>query len=299
MKKIYMILAAMALLTLSLNAQLKAKKKVVAQPTATTEKVDIKFDRYFPSGPVRAGEVTPPYTCGFSSDELDGWILIDANGDNTSWSVSSEQAVYQYNSSNAANDWLVSPGIRLQAGKTYKFYVDTKAESSYFAERLEVKMASAADATELSNGTTIIGSTVVDYTTYQTISNENVTVSADGIYYIGIHAISDADKYRLWIDNFVLDGEADPVHDLSIALSAPATAGAGSTVTLTATVTNTGNYDESGYTVNFTANGTTIATQTGGTLAQGASATFTTTYTTDANASSVNFGASVACTEVH
>lgn len=91
--------------------------------------------------------------------------------------------------------------------------------------------------------------------------------------------------------------EKEDQHDLAIALSAPATAGAGSTVTLTATVTNTGNYDENGYTVTFTANGTTIATQTGGTLAQGASATFTTTYTTDADAGTVNFGANVACTD--
>ena len=299
MKKIYIFAAVLALLTLSLNAQLKATKKGVVQPTTTTEKVDIKFDRYFPTSPLRAGEVTPPYTCGFSDDEIDGWALIDANQDNSRWGLSEEQAVYQYNSSNAANDWLVSPGIRLQAGKTYKFYIDAKCRSTGYPERLEVKMASAVDATALTNGTTIIGSTVVNYTSYQTLSNENVTVSADGIYYIGIHAISDRDMWLLYVDNFVLDGETDPIHDLSIALSAPTQAAAGNTVTLTATVTNTGEFDENGYTVTFTANGTTINTQTGGALASGASATFTYTYTTtDAQGgTTVNFGASVACTD--
>ena len=44
MKKIYIFAAVLALLTLSLNAQMQAKKKVVAQPTATTEKVDIPLE---------------------------------------------------------------------------------------------------------------------------------------------------------------------------------------------------------------------------------------------------------------
>ena len=99
--------------------------------------------------------------------------------------------------------------------------------------------------------------------------------------------------------SFTYEYDAQPKHDLAIALSAPTTAAAGSTVTLTATVTNNGDYDENGYTVTFTANGTTINTQTGGSLAQGASATFTYTYTTtDAQGgTNVNFGASVACTD--
>ena len=55
--------------------------------------------------------------------------------------------------------------------------------------------------------------------------------------------------------SFTYEYDAQPKHDLSIALSAPATAAAGNTVTLTATVTNTGDFDENGYTVTFTANG--------------------------------------------
>ena len=304
-----MILAAMALLTLSLNAQLKASKRGVVQPTTSTEKVDTPPDGYFRMGPSRASTtpVTPPYSNSFSSSEWDWWEAIDVNNDEQTsswsttrygiWALYQNQARYGYLSSAAADDWLVTAPIYLEAGKTYKFYIDTKAESGTYPERLEVKMANANTATALSSGTTIIGSTNVNFTTYQTLSNENVTVSTTGNYYIGIHAISDANQYYLYVDNFVIDVEADPVHDLSVSLNAPATAGAGSTVTLTATVTNTGNYDENSYTVTFTANGTTIATQTGGTLAQGASATFTTTYTTDADAGTVNFGANVACTD--
>ncbi len=299
MKKIYILTAVFALLTLSLNAQLKASKRGVVHPTTSTEKVVTPPDGYFRMGPSRASTdpVTPPYSNGFNSSEWNWWEVIDVNGYNT-WTYNSEgYAQYQYHSTQPANDWLITAPVTLQAGKTYKFYIDAWVRGSSYAETMEVKLANANTADALSAGTTVIASTSLTNTTATTLSNENVTVNTSGNYYFGIHCTSAANMWYLYVDNFVIDVEADPVHDLSISLNAPATAGAGSTVTLTATVTNTGNYDENGYTVTFTANGTTIGTQNGGTLAIGASETFTAQYTTDANAGTVNFGASVACTD--
>ena len=301
MKKIYILTAVFALLTLSLNAQLKANKKGVVMPPTTIDKVVTPPDGYFRMGPSRVSTdpVTPPYSNGFdSSTEQDWWEVINANNDTKTWTFSSGLAVYSYHGSNPADDWLITAPLVLKAGKVYSFSIKAYIRGTSYPEKLEVMLASDKTVDALSAGTTIIPETTITTTSSSnTLSNENVTVSADGTYYIGIHATSNADMWELYVDDFVIDVEADPIHDLSIALSAPATAGAGSTVTLTATVTNTGNYDENGYTVTFTANGTTIDTQTGGALAQGASATFTTTYTTDANAGTVSFGASVACTD--
>lgn len=121
----------------------------------------------------------------------------------------------------------------------------------------------------------------VSGTRFANYSQSNITASSTSYYYGLLYV------------------EKDNQHDLAVALSAPSQAVVGSSVTLTATVTNNGNYTENGYTVTFTANGTTINSQTGGTLAVGASTTFTYTYTiTDAQGgSTVNFGASVACTD--
>ena len=301
-----MILAALTLLSMSLNAQLKTTKGgVVVQPNNSTEKIDTPPDGYFREGPSRASTtpVTPPYSNDFGSSALwSWWEVINANNDGTNytWALSSNTARYRYNSSRAADDWLVTAPITLEAGKTYKFYIDTWAQSTTYPEKLEVKMASTNTATALSNGTTIIGQTTVTALSSSPLhlSNENITVSTSGNYYIGIHAISDADMYYLYVDNFVIDVAAS-AHDLSIALSAPANVGAGGTATLTAIVTNTGNYAESGYTVTFRdGNNNVIDTQTGGSLAIGASATFTTTYTTTASQAgqTVNFTATVACT---
>ena len=306
MKKIYILTAVFALLTLSLNAQTtKSIKKAQSQPKSTTEKVVTPPDGYFRMGPSRASStpVTPPYSNSFgSNDEWNWWEAINNNNDSYTWELSNNTARIRWNSSRAADDWLVTAPITLQAGKTYKFSIKAwEGSTNYGSERLEVKMASTNTATALSNGTTIIGQTNISVLQANavTLSNENITVTTSGNYYIGIHGISDADIYYLYVDDFVIDVEAVPEHDLGIALSAPASVGAGNTATVTATVTNAGGYAETGYTVSFFADGTLISTQTGGSLATGASATFTFDYPTTANdgGTTVNFTATVTCND--
>lgn len=242
MKKIYMILAAMTLLSMSLNAQLKSYRGVV--PTTSTEKVEVKEatppDGHFRVGPSRASTdpVTPPYSNGFdNSTETNWWEVLNNNNDGSYWTFSSGEAVYNYSSSNAADDWLVTAPVQLEAGRVYKFYINARNRGSY-TERLEVKLASANTATALSNGTTVIAATNVTNNTHGTpLSNENVTVSTTGLYYFGIHAISAANMWTLYVDNLVIGVEStDPtiqVSENSVNLSSIP----GGTATQTVTVT--------------------------------------------------------------
>ena len=301
-----MILAAMTLLSMSLNAQLKATKNGTAvQPTTSTEKVDTPPDGYFRMGPSRASTtpVTPPYSNSFnSSDEQNWWEVINANNDGSTytWAFYNNYARYHWNASSAANDWLVTAPVTLQAGRTYTFSINAWAESSTFPEMLEVKLASANTATALSAGQTVIASTTISSTSNtNTLSNQNVTVTTSGNYYFGIHAISKQDMYYLNVDNLVIDVEALPEHDLGIALSAPTTAGAGNTVDVTATVTNNGGFAENGYTVTVS-DGTNIVNITAQeALGIGETTTFTVQFATSPNAagSTVNYTATVACTD--
>ena len=139
MKKIYMILAAITLLSMSLNAQ-----------TTANGKVEILPDGYFRMGPSRASTtpVTPPYSNSFN-DETDfaWWETINNNEDDYTWVYYSNTAQIHWNSSKAADDWLVTAPLTLKAGKTYKFYIDAWASSTNWgSERIEVKMASANTA---------------------------------------------------------------------------------------------------------------------------------------------------------
>ncbi len=98
---------------------------------------------------------------------------------------------------------------------------------------------------------------------------------------------------------FTYEGFTGPIHDLSIALSAPSTAGAGTTVDVTATVTNNGDFAENGYTVTVS-DGTNIVNITAQEeLGIGETATFTVQFATivDAGGSTVNYTATVACTD--
>ena len=224
MKKIYILTAVLALLTLSLNAQdLKVDQNGnVVPPKAKTGQVEkevIKPDGYFRMGPSRASTTpvtTFPYYNRFSSsDDFDWWETIDGNNDNATWYLSNQQACIQWNSSLALDDWLVTAPITLQAGKTYKFYIDAK-NGGFLTERIEVKMASTNTAPALSSGTQIIAAQDVTNGTYNTLSNENVTVSTTGTYYFGIHAISIKDQYYLYVDNLVIDVvNTDPTIEVS------------------------------------------------------------------------------------
>ena len=53
---------------------------------------------------------TLPYTLVINNEEaLNGWTIVDANNDGSTWAyASSYGASYRYNSNNAANDWLIS-----------------------------------------------------------------------------------------------------------------------------------------------------------------------------------------------
>lgn len=151
-----------------------------------------------------------PYSNGFGTDdERAAFTIIDANEDGSTWAPYNSMMRYRWNSSNAGDDWLVSPAIKLVAGKKYHFSIQAHAETASYAEKIEVKMANEGTAEALSAGKQVIPETVLDFTTFRGLENEEVTVSETGYYYFGIHAISDADKYYLTVDDFLV--EAMPI----------------------------------------------------------------------------------------
>ena len=127
------------------------------------------------------------------------------------------------------------------------------------------------------------------------------TVDDTGSNYYGYHTSGAGSAALNYLPKvtFTYEGDPNPVHDLSIALSAPATAGAGTIVNVTATVTNNGDLAENGYTVTVS-DGTNIVNITAQEeLGIGETATFTVQFATSANAggSTVNYTATVACTD--
>lgn len=162
-----------------------------------------------------------PYANALNSADLFAdFGVIDSNKDGSTWSYdSSYGTIYKWNSSNNGDDWLISPAIKLEAGKKYHFAIDAKAAGANFPEKFEVKLGTEAKASALTQS--VISEVTVSSTEFATYENENISVAETGYYHFGIHATSDADQLRLTVANFLVEVGADAaapdaVTDLSV-----------------------------------------------------------------------------------
>ncbi len=161
---------------------------------------DLTLSKDDPFAPIE----TLPYANGFDTvDEWDRFTIIDANDDGSTWHRYEGEASYRYHSDNNADDWLISPAIRLEAGKTYGFTIDAHSSSDAYIERLEVKMGTAATASAMTAN--VLAPTELATEIPMTLSNKFVTVGETGYYYFGIHAISDFDQSSLRVDNLLVE----------------------------------------------------------------------------------------------
>lgn len=161
------------------------------------------------SNNVQLGTVfAPPYRTVFeSADDAEEYTVINANGDNNTWQHHYNGGMaYMYNSSEAADDWLITPGIRLAGGKHYDIGADLWSGGPEYPEKFSMCIGSSATVEGMVN--TLIPETVVDSKTAKNY-NASFTPETDGLYYVGFHVTSDADMDHLYLDNVSLMPEAD------------------------------------------------------------------------------------------
>lgn len=155
-----------------------------------------------------------PYANSFNSEEEQAAFgTINANMDDKEWSLYDLSGDgdygwrYLYNGKKAADDWLVSPAIYMEAGKNYRLAFDMVTGS--YTERVEVLLGTGTKAADFTQ--TVIEAE--EYATggqFITLENELITVEESGYYHVGIHAISDADQYYIIVDNFLFEASAEP-----------------------------------------------------------------------------------------
>ncbi len=192
--------------------------------------------------------LVPPYAEDFSATTaLDLFTIIDANADASTWKKGSGNVTYRYNSKNNADDWLITPPLKLQAGKSYTLSYKVWALSSRSEERLEVRLGKAASAEAMT--------TVLKDTTGYTVTSRNaitetmeIVPDEDGNFYIGFHAVSEKNKGTLYLDDLAvsagqsLNVPAQPADltvtpadkgalSATVAFTAPATSAAGKALT--------------------------------------------------------------------
>lgn len=153
------------------------------------------------SNTVSLGSLIPPYSNTFDlPTSLAGFTTIDGNGDEKTWTYDDHSVRIFYNTAKDMDDWFITPSIYLEKGKTYTVSFNTWCYSPSSPERIEAKWGNAATVDGLSN--MLVEPTVVAVRNDAPLSlSGTITPSESGKYYVGIHGISDADRFYLNIDN--------------------------------------------------------------------------------------------------
>lgn len=180
------------------------------------------------SEPVVSGSLKLPYDMTDTDNSYgyaDNWTIIDANDDGRTWEAQFKNIKYTYHSKNQADDWLISPPIKGYAGSKHKarlyVYAHGWSTPSSYPEKIEVMMGSAPTAEAMTKQ--VVEPTVVD-----AISSEpqviefDIEPDADGKFFLGLHAISDPDKYYLYVSGLTITAPVSSeapaaVTDLSVA----------------------------------------------------------------------------------
>ncbi|MDE6277224.1 MAG: choice-of-anchor J domain-containing protein [Muribaculaceae bacterium] len=151
------------------------------------------------------GALAVPYVEAFDTQEdFDLWTLINTNLA-TSWVYRSKDkwAAFKYaEDKTKANNWLISPAVRLEAGKAYKLAYSWRVIDKKYPESFTIHCGSAPTPEGMCEP--LASHMQMVNTAWQSASTI-VKPEADGIFYIGVHAVSDPWMYEFYVDNISIE----------------------------------------------------------------------------------------------
>lgn len=119
------------------------------------------------------------------------------------WYQPKKCAMYSYHTLLPGDDWLITPGFELKAGRTYRLSFKSQGGRLY-AETLEVKIGKGYNAEDFTQ--TLMKRTDI-LSPDEKMKERVITfdVPENGNYYIGFHAVSTKGMYYLWLDDIGLE----------------------------------------------------------------------------------------------
>lgn len=158
------------------------------------------------SNVVTLGSIVPPYSVVFQTEEdAQNHTIINSNNDFYSnglprqWAFDHGSMSVGFNNEADMDDWLITPAVSLEAGYAYVFTINAQAQSVNFVEKLEVKLGDAPTVEAMTG-------VVMEPFEFNNTEPEDftglITAPATGKYYIGIHGISPAKNYRIYVNSY-------------------------------------------------------------------------------------------------
>lgn len=170
--------------------------------------------------------IVPPYLETFATPEsFDGFTVIDANNDERAFTwveseyndgFAQEARVWELD---GKDDWLISPALALEGGKTYKVSLHARAYG-FWSETFEV-LAGADNTVEAMTIPVISEIYLADGNEGEGDFFGYLTPAETGAYHIGIHATTATNGFYLHIDDLAVsapleNGLPAAVSDFSI-----------------------------------------------------------------------------------
>lgn len=189
------------------------------------------------SNKVVCGTAVLPWQENFKTpDALSFFTVIDANNDGKTWEHATGAVRVKYGNIKM-DDWLMSPPLRLEAGKVYHATFKAHSSNARYPETIEAKWGAGNAVADMTN-------TLVEATTlsgdYETLGGF-IKPSVSGIYHLGLHGISEADMYNLEVCEIKVEAGLDagvPQMPGDLTVTADATGEYKATVSLTAPKTD-------------------------------------------------------------
>lgn len=140
---------------------------------------------------------TVPCTFTIDSQEaFDKWLSVDANNDGDPYKFvysSDGYALYTENKKGAANDWMISPAVTLEAGVSYTVTVSVRNMSTYGSDKQDFTICVGTSQT-VDDMTTEVdeyaGLTKTDFAVDRPVYPKAFTPTESGDYYFGFHLTS-------------------------------------------------------------------------------------------------------------
>ena len=179
---------------------------------------------------------TVPYSETFErASNFELFTVIDANADGVTWKLDGGgSASCAYSTKESMNDWLITPPIHLSKNYLYRMKMSTRSASSGWPEKIRVAVGKARTVEAMTQE--IVGVTVVNYIDSRT-TEAIFNVDEDADYFLGFQSVSDAQMFKLYLDDIAVEEAASlnsPASVADLTVTAGELGAKSATVTFTA-----------------------------------------------------------------
>lgn len=137
------------------------------------------------------------------ADNFASHTVADANNDGKTWAfnTSALRTFYTASMFNRGDDWLFSPGIRMEGGHAYKVTADAASFGPTYPERIEIYAGTSASAEAMTQQ--VVAPTVINTKADKRLTGY-IIVPETGTYHLGFHAISDPEQLNLYLSSYAI-----------------------------------------------------------------------------------------------